>query len=99
MSSFIIQYRITFFGRCKVLFFICISVFIICFNVTDNVSCMLGPFEEYDIPLWSWHLSDVWRSDVRMSNLSQSSRETNSTLLKTTITKSTIDTKLKTILF
>lgn len=38
--------------------------------LADYVSCLFGSSEEYDLPLWSWTVSDVWGSNDRMSDLS-----------------------------
>ena len=51
------------------------------FIFPDKLSCMYGSFKEYDIFVWSWNLSDVWRQDDGMSNLSEVCREKNLTVL------------------
>lgn len=48
---------------------------------SDNVSSLLGSTEKHDFPLWSWVMSNVWRSDVRVPNLQESCREANSFVL------------------
>lgn len=40
--------------------------------LSDDVSSLFGSFEEYDFPMWSWTVSNVRRSDDRMSDLPQS---------------------------
>ncbi|KAL2720716.1 E3 ubiquitin-protein ligase MIB1-like isoform X2 [Vespula squamosa] len=47
-----------------------------------NVSCLFGSFKKYDLPLWTWHLPNVWRSYVGVSNMPQSRRQTYFALLK-----------------
>lgn len=41
-----------------------------------------GPFEKHDLSMRTWHLPNVRRPDVGVSNMSQSGRQTYSTLLK-----------------
>lgn len=52
---------------------------VLCF--LDHVPGLFGSFEEYDLPVWAWHLSNVWGSNVGMSNLSENGGKTNPTLL------------------
>ena len=35
----------------------------------DLLSCLYGSPEEYDFPVWTWNLSDVWRSHEGVSHL------------------------------
>ena len=37
--------------------------------VSDNVPSMFGSTEEYDISVWPWNLSDVWRPNVGMPDM------------------------------
>lgn len=55
--------------------------FFLSFFLTDYVSSLPRSFKKYDIFMWSRNMSNVWRSDVRMSNMSKSCRQTNFTLL------------------
>jgi len=48
---------------------------------TDVLSCLYGPSEEHDLPLWTWHLSDVWRPHAWMPDLSQANWKTYTSLL------------------
>lgn len=53
----------------------------ISFNIPDFLSCVHGSLKEHDFPVWPWNLSDVWRPDDWMPNLSQSCRKTHPPLL------------------
>lgn len=55
--------------------------FFLSFFLTDYVSSLPRSFKKYDIFMRSRNMSNVWRSDVRMSNMSKSCRQTNFTLL------------------
>ena len=35
----------------------------------DLLSCLYGSPEEYDFPVWTWNLSDVWRSHEGVSHM------------------------------
>ena len=48
----------------------------------DNVPSVSGSFEEHDFLVWAWNLSNVRRSNVRMSDLQKNRRKKNSPLLE-----------------
>lgn len=48
----------------------------------DHVSCMSGPSQEHDLPLWTWYMPDVWGPHVWVPHLSQAGRETHSPVLR-----------------
>ena len=50
--------------------------------VSDNVSSMFGSTEEYDISMWPWNLSDVWRPNVGMPDMQKNCRTKDLTILK-----------------
>lgn len=50
--------------------------------VADHVPGLSGPSEKHDLPVRTWHLPNVRRPDVGVSNMSQGGRQTYSTLLK-----------------
>lgn len=43
---------------------------------TDNVPSMFGSPEKYDLYVWTWNMSNVWRSNVRVPYLSKTCRKT-----------------------
>lgn len=63
----------------------------------DHVSCMFGPSQEYDLPMWTWYMPDVWGPHVRVSNLSQAGWETHSPLLNLVKYKEYLHQDVKTV--
>lgn len=78
LSFFVVPHDCTCFNnffRCSPLvspsFFI---IPMILFSWTDNVSRVSGSTQEHDLHVWPWNMSDVWWSNVWLSHLSKSDR-------------------------
>jgi hypothetical protein len=64
--------------------YICMTLF------SDQLSCVYGPTEEHDFPLWTRHLSDVWRSNGRVPNLQETGGKTHPSVLDCTQQQTTV---------
>ena len=49
--------------------------------ISDNVSRVSGPYQEHDLPVWTRHVSDVWRQDGGVSHLSEACGEKDTCVL------------------